>query len=123
MDDQFEISFNEERLTFREKLYPVFKLAAFLQGKSTSIIQTVEWRGVREVYVYKRDVFAYDLICLTLMTDDESIELTEQMKGWKYLIDSLPKYLPNCLIFEEWFTQVAFPAFEFNLIKIYPREN
>jgi hypothetical protein len=32
MKDSFEISFDETGITLKEKLYPFFKLMAFLQG-------------------------------------------------------------------------------------------
>lgn len=124
MKDQFEISFDKKGLTQKEKLYPIFKVWAFVNGKPTTKVRTIAWENVQEVYVFKRDIFAIDLICLAFrLNNDESLELNEQMKSWKYLVENLPKYLPDCPTFEQWFMDVAFPAFELNLIKIYPREN
>jgi hypothetical protein len=124
MKDTFEITFDEIGITLKENLHLLFKLWAFLQGKPVTKIQSVRWSDVSEVCVYKRDVFAYDLICLAFRTNNgDSVELNEQMNGWKSLIDNLLIYIPGCRKSEEWFIDVAFPAFELNLIKIYQREN
>jgi hypothetical protein len=42
---------------------------------------------------------------------DQTLELNEQMEGWQDTILNLPNYLPNCKSFDDWFMQVAFPAF------------
>lgn len=123
MQNQFEIIFDDNSVILKEKLYPIFKLLALLQGKPTTKVQTIQWNEVLEAYIYKRDIFAVDLICLSLKTTTgASLELNEEMKGWKNLVDNLSKVLPNCPAFEEWFMEVAIPAFELNLLKIYPRE-
>lgn len=123
MKDPFEISFDETSITLKEKLYPIFKLWAFFQGKPTTKIQKILWQDVTNVYVYKRDVFTHDLICLMFRTKGaQTMELNEQMEGWQDIIVNLPNHLPDCKSFDEWFMEAAFPAFELNLIEIYQKE-
>lgn len=126
MKETFEIETNEKGITLRENLHRIFWLWDVATGGDGFRERSVEWREIYEVYVYKRDVYIVDLICIMLRTsaaDARGFELHEQMQGWQVLVEKLPEYLPECAPFHEWFMEVAFPAFEFNLIKIYPREN
>lgn len=87
--------------------------------KNTDIIQ---WHKIRSVSVFKRDLFSYDLICLQLeLIHGMLVEVDEEDLNWKELTELLPKYLPSCKKFEEWFNETAFPAFETNLQIIYKR--
>ncbi len=54
--------------------------------------------------------------------DGLAIELYEAMEGWDSLVDELPTYLPGCRKSDEWFKEVAFPPFEYNLTVLYERE-
>jgi hypothetical protein len=82
----------------------------------------VSWQDVVGIETFKRDLYAVDLICLAFIRkDSKSLELNEEMDGWKSLVDKLPEYFPGCQKFEEWFEVVAFPAFEPNLATIYRR--
>ncbi len=36
-------------------------------------------------------------------------------------MDDLPRFLPNCREFSDWFTEVAFPAFEVKPTIIFKR--
>jgi hypothetical protein len=123
MKETFEISFDEKGVSRRENLHRIFWLYDITIGDGFRE-QRVEWRDIKELCVYKCDVYIVDLICIMIRTnDDKSFELHEQMQNWQTLVDKLPEFLPNCLPFHEWFMEVAFPAFEFNLIKVYPRKN
>ena len=80
------------------------------------------WPEVTRVVAYKRDLFAYDCICLFVArADGTGIELNEEMLGWTDLCKTLPRLLIGCLAFEEWFVPVAFPAFAANPTELYAR--
>ena len=82
----------------------------------------IAWRDTIRTEVFKRDLFAVDLICLTIvLRDDTALEVNEEMDGWKSLVENLPEYLPGCQTMEEWFPAVAFPAFKTNRTVIYSR--
>jgi hypothetical protein len=82
----------------------------------------IAWRDTIRVEVFKQDWFTVDLICLTIvLRDDRTMELNEEMDGWKSLVEKLPEYLPGCQTLEEWFPTVAFPAFKTNRNVIYSR--
>ena len=124
MKETFEITFDEKGISRKENLHRIFWLWDVVKGGDGFKERCVQWQEIKEVYVYKRDAYIVDLICMMLRTAvDDGFELHEQMRGWQLLIEDLPKHLPDCQPFHEWFMDVAFPAFEFNLIKIYPREN
>lgn len=80
------------------------------------------WADVFHVVAFKRDLFSVDLICLEIQDRvNSSIEVDEQMEGWKELVASLPDYLPGFPKFEEWFSRVALPPFETRPTELYRR--
>jgi len=84
----------------------------------------IKWNDVVSVYVFKRDLFAVDCICILFeLSDGTSVEINEEMQGWGNLVDKLPQRLPDCKNFADWFETVAFPAFEINVNQIYQRKN
>jgi hypothetical protein len=83
----------------------------------------IAWKDTVRVEAFKRDLYAVDLICLSvLLKDNKAIEINEEMEGFESLAGKLPEYLPGCQEFEEWFQVVAFPAFKENNTVIYQRE-
>ena len=50
-----------------------------------------------------------------------TVEVSEDMLGWKALVEAVPVYLRGALSQEEWFQKVASPAFELCLTDIYSR--
>ena len=82
----------------------------------------IAWKDTIRIEVFKRDLFAMDLICLDIvLRDDRTLEVNEEMDGWKSLVDKLPEYLPGCQTLEDWFPPVVFPAFKTNRTIIYLR--
>ena len=122
MTDQFTIEFDENGVRLTEKLYPIFKLWAWLQGRGGKNISYMAWREVDRVFVYKQDAYTVDVIYMAFASGSGKVlEINEQMRGWKYQIEDLPNYLPGCKPFTEWFMDVAFPAFEMNMTEIYKK--
>lgn len=81
------------------------------------------WKAIDRLTMFKRDCFSFDLICLFLeFSGDCAIEFDDDMEGWKAFIDALPHHLPGCKALEEWFSDVAFPAFAANPTEIYRRD-
>lgn len=80
------------------------------------------WKEVTEIVAFKRDCWTVDLICFVIeINKTETLELNENMIGWKSLIDAIPRYLAGALTEDEWFTKVAFPAFKPCQTQIYSR--
>lgn len=87
----------------------------------------LEWHHVEEVVAFKRDLFAYDLICVSFRVPDPATqedfwyEVDEEMKGWKGLIEEMERRLEGVMKQEAWFKKVAVPAFETNALTLYRR--
>jgi len=80
------------------------------------------WDETISIKAFKRDLYAFDRICLLIgLRDGSGIELDEEMSGWDSLVQKLPEYLPGCKGFGEWFDVVAFPAFQVNMTPIFDR--
>jgi hypothetical protein len=72
----------------------------------------LRWSEIEEVHAYKRDLFATDLICLAFKKSgtQEYYEVHEEMAGYHDLLEALQSRLPKFTL--DWFSDVAFPAFE-----------
>jgi hypothetical protein len=83
---------------------------------------TFLWEEVTRIFVFKRDAFTVDLICMAFeLNGAQTIEINENMDGWKELADAVPVYLPGTLTHNDWFQKVAFPAFALCWTQIYTR--
>ena len=89
--------------------------ALIFEGPKSQRVE-IPWQSVDTILAYKRDLFTTDLICLAFEWRSQgtttAIELHEEMKNFRELIDELPKYF--ALRNPEWWAEVAFPAFESN---------
>ena len=74
----------------------------------------VKWDDIEEVHAFKRDLFTFDLICLSFKKAgrEEYYEISEDMVGYHDLLEILPRRLRSFNM--EWFLSVASPAFETN---------
>ncbi len=110
-----------ETTDLEEEKYGIVKATenAITLEKDTQVL----YENIISIDVYKRDLMTTDLICLSFNfiegKEELSLEIHEHMKGYKETIEKLPKYFPT--IDQEWFTKVAFPAFETNLTRIWAR--
>ena len=81
----------------------------------------LQWTDVNGVVAYKRDLFAYDEICLGFSSPDGGVEVNEQMQGWNTLIEALPAYLAGVPSPDQWWEKVAQPTFATNFTTLFPR--
>jgi len=89
-------------------------IVAASKSNDDSWTTKIPWVDIEKIVVYKRDVFAYDLICLFVDFKGNEIELNEEMDGWDSLLETLPLKLPGALVREDWWEKVAFPPFATN---------
>lgn len=66
------------------------------------------WDDVERITAMKRDLFAYDCICLILLLSDGIVEVNEDMRGFAGFREAMELHLA---IQQDWWMQVAFPAF------------
>ncbi len=83
----------------------------------------VRWDEVEQILLFQRDCFAVDQVRMTVLLENEVVfgDLTEDMPGWKELMETLPNVLPGCLTVREWFPKVCRTAFEPNPTTIFRR--
>lgn len=81
--------------------------------------QRVPFAEVRKVVAFKRDCNTVDSIRMLLVTEAGVVEIGEEMAGWDAWTAALPERLAGAKRFEEWFFEVAFPAFEENATLLY----
>ena len=88
----------------------------------SEIRESFAWNDVTQVVAFKRDCYAVDSMrILFQLRTGQHHEVYEDMEGFTELMEKLPAYLPGALRMEEWFSAVAFPAFEPCQTQIYPR--
>lgn len=83
----------------------------------------VPWDQITKIVAFKRDVYAHDLICLLIEQADGSVfEINERALGWMELVNELPIRLPAARAYSDWFTEVAFPAFDMSPTSVFVRD-
>jgi hypothetical protein len=83
----------------------------------------VVWADVREVVAYKEDCFCYDEICVGFRVDDSDnyFRVMESSLNYELLLKELPQKCPG--VREDWFEEVAFPAFAPNWTRLWSKPN
>jgi hypothetical protein len=87
----------------------------------TVIKDAVQWGEIVRISAFKRDIFAYDLICFAIQTAEKCIEVGEDMEGWNALIDALPTFVPGMSGEAEWRDKIVRPPFATNWTILYTR--
>ncbi|MFC5863896.1 hypothetical protein ACFPT7_16425 [Acidicapsa dinghuensis] len=93
------------------------------EGDGSSRTVQLRWNAIERVNAFKRDIFAYDLICLAIFFEDQTIELDEQMEGWEPAVKALAEHLPGMPSYLNWWKQVAHPAFETSFTVLFSRQH
>ena len=86
------------------------------QGKAN---WSVRWTDIKEIVGFKRDIYAFDQICLGFRvsdTDDYYI-VTEEMSGFGWLAGEMERQFQT--MDRNWWTKVAQPPFATNWVTIY----
>jgi hypothetical protein len=91
----------------------------FKDGSTTRA--EVLWSEVARIVAFKRDVFAYDMICFGFETAEGCVEVDEEMEGWEEMIDALSSYLPGILGEADWWGKVVQPPFATNPTTLFTR--
>jgi len=103
----------------REEVIITFDDGHIYYKRNDKIEEKFSWDSVLEIFAFKRDLFSVDLICVGFRIDNEGVyfEIDEEMQGYKELESFLPTRFKD--IDKDWFTDVAFPAFETNLVSLW----
>jgi hypothetical protein len=82
----------------------------------------VHWDEVEEIRAFKQDLFTVDLICwgFGCRGDNSTVVVNEEMLGFQELQKAVRSRFD--VKNEDWFLQVAFPAFAGNMTVIWPKD-
>lgn len=81
----------------------------------------IKWSEVKTMLGYKRDLFAYDSICLDVFCDNDKVfTINEETKGWFQFVVRSKDRFPE--IDKTWEITITDPAFETKLTLIYDRD-
>ena len=79
------------------------------------------WDAVTTVKTFKRDLFAFDSICLAFETPDGWFEVNEDMKSFGPFLEAVERSLPGFPPQEDWWRQVMLPPFALNERELWSR--
>src|SRR5436309_9151415 len=88
----------------------------------STVTHTLLWSDVTRARAFKRDLFAVDLVCLSLEAAEElALEVNEEMGGWSELLEALPTLLPGCMNQGQILDAVLKPPFATNETEVFRR--
>lgn len=96
--------------------------SVYYRQRRMQYCSSLKWDDVNEIKTFKRDCFAFDLICWWFCCPDDNhrIEINEHMLGYDKLIKTVEARFSD--LDKEWFA-VAFPAFATNMSTVWQRTN
>lgn len=121
MDDMIEDIKNTPQGNF-----PAYQDGIFSFGENSFTIQldietkTISWDDITLIKAYKIDLYTVDCIVIEIHLAETFISINEQTTGHMKFMETASSKLTNFK--KDWFTVVAFPAFETNLTTIYERQ-
>ena len=89
-----------------------FDNSSLMVENKDGVSEIFEWKTAVEVFAYKDDVVAYDIICIGFRTNEagDYFWVDEECEGYKEMVSFLPAVFSG--IRTDWFSEVAFPAFK-----------
>lgn len=91
---------------------------SILETETGTLVTAVSWEDVRAIRGYKRDFFAYDMICLGFQLADTSwIEIWEESDGFLQVSEAVQEVYPD--IPDKWYDNVMMPPFATNDTLLY----
>jgi hypothetical protein len=117
-----------EALSFSSNIVKTAKITIIAEGfvidwQRNDVPNTsVAWTAVKRATAYKRDLFAYDLICLAISFDPGyGVELDEEMEGFSELCNEFEINISGSIPHATWFEKVRLPPFKPSPIEVYKR--
>ncbi|MBN8697017.1 MAG: hypothetical protein J0L87_10840 [Bacteroidetes bacterium] len=121
MDDMIEDIKNTPQENF-----PAYQDGIFSYSDNSFTIQldketkTINWDDIQFIKAYKIDQYMVDCIVIEIHLAETFITINDQTAGHMKFMDTAFNKLNNFK--KDWFTVVAFPAFETNLTTVYERQ-
>lgn len=98
------------------------KRTTYLSDGSSNAVSS-KWREVSRIAAFKRDLFAYDLLCFEFSDQKGNFVVDEEMEGFDEMIHALPVRLPGAPEVSEWWDKVVQPPFATNVTVLFVREH
>ena len=113
-----------KEVSLEDKKYGVLEVFdnGFQLSKTEKALKSfVEWSNVSEIYVFKRDLYTTDLICLgwKMLSTNEIVEIHEEMLGFKNVCEIMIEKFETIPV--TWYMDVAHPAFETNMTLLWSK--
>ena len=90
---------------------------------STGESKGFAWKDVVRIVAFKRDLFAYDCVCVAFELDGGGeFEIDEEMDGFGDAMDVAAQSCQGCIPYLKWFWDITVPAFETKLTELYRKE-
>jgi hypothetical protein len=78
----------------------------------------IVWDDIVKIITYKIDLWTIDEICIDIITDNKIYTISEEFHNW----DTFTKVIENRLLSKnDWFPEVAHPAFARNETILYEK--
>lgn len=106
--------------------FPAYQDGIFSYSDNSFTIQldketkTINWDDIELIKAYKIDQYTVDCIVIEIHLAETFITINDQTTGHMKFMDTASNKLSNFK--KDWFTVVAFPAFETNLTTVYERQ-
>lgn len=106
--------------------FPAYQDGIFSYSDNSFTIQldketkTINWDDIELIKAYKIDQYTVDCIVIEIHLAETFITINDQTTGHMKFMDIASNKLSNFK--KDWFTVVAFPAFETNLTTVYERQ-
>jgi hypothetical protein len=121
MDDMIENIKNTPQENFPAYQDGIFKYTddGFIVTLTNATISAL-WSEIKCIKAYKVDLLTVDSIVIEVQLNDTVFQVIDESAGHMKFMDTAAEKLTNFK--KDWFTVVAFPAFETNLTTIYERQ-
>ena len=86
-------------------------------------VASIAFADVTSAYVFKRDLYTTDVVCLALATRDGAFECDERDRGWTEFAEALARHLPGSTPYADWYLDVTREPFVPQLRQIYGMPN
>ena len=113
---------DESKKTFDE-VYSDFGLFEYSEDgfkfTNQDFSKNIKWTEIDRINVYKKDIFAYDLIVMEILCGENALTINEETPGWFQLVLKLKEVFNS--IPKDWDINIVQPAFATNFTTIYSK--
>ena len=87
--------------------------------ESKDFSRIIKWSEIDKINAYKKDLYAYDLVVMEIICEENTLTINEESPGWFQLVLKLKENFET--IPKDWDMNITQPAFATNFITIYSK--